>query len=245
MSRGGRVVVEDPSNGPLGVDDVGDAPAERKQAHEGSGLECLGDLARRVRDELEGEPVLLGEACVAVGRVAADADDLRAMELDELLARVPERARLERSAGREVFRVEKDDDRAAEMISQPPGRAVRQRALDVGRLRADRKCHASPPGQTRRGRYHHKDTKNMKDRKFRTFFGQLPVFVIRLPLSRPSVKWFSAGSHPDLSSAIQALSQPSYGPKNESRTIAIGFAERQRARLAPIRTLLDRPETGA
>src|SRR4051794_27200355 len=97
VALGGELMVEDAAHDPLSVDDVRDALAHRQETAEHLGVERLRDRTGRVGEEAEGETVLLGEARVALRRVATDPDHLGAVEADEVLARVAKRARLARA----------------------------------------------------------------------------------------------------------------------------------------------------
>src|SRR5262249_9648427 len=70
--------------------------------------EGLAHGSARIREQREGQPVLLDELLVRRHRIAADADhlDARVREVAELIA---EGARLARAARRVVLRVEVDD----------------------------------------------------------------------------------------------------------------------------------------
>ena len=93
-----------------GIDHEGHAA--RRQPAAGPGYAIgLGDLELGVTHQRKGQIQRVGERGVAPLRITADTDDLGA-ERGELRVLSPEVTRLQRSAGREVLRVEVEDQRS-------------------------------------------------------------------------------------------------------------------------------------
>jgi hypothetical protein len=114
------------------IDDVGDAARVFVLLAVARAV-SQADLPLRVADQRKGEVEFLGEALILLGRVEADADDLRVLFL-VLADEVPEPGTLDGSARGVGLRIEPEDDPLAAQVAQADGVALVIDGIKVGRL---------------------------------------------------------------------------------------------------------------
>src|SRR6476661_10793260 len=129
----------------LGIDDEDRPPHEPARPQHPVGAN---DLALRVCQQRNGQPVLGAESLVRVERLRRDPPD-RGVELVESVRGVAVRAELASAHWREVARIEGQHDPLPEVLGKPVGAAARPRELEVGRrVAAVDACHGPYPPLT-------------------------------------------------------------------------------------------------